>query len=92
MDEGHPYVNIALFHTGKVNTSMFCLFHEYYACQLKLPVGSFSLTEKQNYLHCTHELMHSACLLLTISSSGNLSRAYQAKVSPCLLHPRIKEY
>lgn len=42
MDEGHLYVNIALFHAGKV-ICMVCLFHECYACQLKLPVGRFSL-------------------------------------------------
>lgn len=47
MDEGNPYVNIALFDTGKVRICMVYLFHEWCACQLKLPVGSFSLCNWQ---------------------------------------------
>lgn len=43
MDEGNPYVNIFLFDTGKVRICMVYLFHECCACQLKLPVGGFSL-------------------------------------------------
>lgn len=43
MDEGNPYVNIALFDTGKVGIYMFYLFHECRPYKLKQPVGSFSL-------------------------------------------------
>lgn len=54
MDEGHLYVNIALFHTGKVSICMVYLFHECYACQLKLPICSFSLwTWQKSKIICT---------------------------------------
>lgn len=43
MDEEHLYVNIALFHSGEISICMVYLFHECYACQLTLSVGSFSL-------------------------------------------------